>query len=109
MDLSEDREDILLVVLVFLLLMLSAVIWVAFCIAVRKTAKKFLELKRQRRREVIWKNFKILLRCFQALINAAISRAAQGEEVSRRTGLPLYIATITQGMSVNLYSCLKDI
>lgn len=51
---DEDREDILLVVLVFLLLMLSVVIWVAFCIAVRKTAKKFLELKRQRRREVIF-------------------------------------------------------
>ena len=36
----------------------------------------------------------------QALINAAISRAAQGEEVSRRAGLPVYIATVTQGLNV---------
>lgn len=41
---------------------------------------------------------------FQALINAAITRAAHGEEVSRRTGLPVYIATVTQGMNVSVLS-----
>ncbi|VDP29573.1 unnamed protein product [Heligmosomoides polygyrus] len=51
MDFSEEREDLLLLVMVVLLLLLSAVIWIAFCIAVKKTAMKFFELKRQRRRE----------------------------------------------------------
>lgn len=48
----EEREDLLLLVMIMLLLLLSVVIWVAFCIAVKRTAVKFLELKRQRRREV---------------------------------------------------------
>ncbi|EYC38830.1 hypothetical protein Y032_0692g1580 [Ancylostoma ceylanicum] len=48
----EEREDFLLLVMIVLLLLLSAVIWVAFCIAVKRTAVKFLALKRQRRREV---------------------------------------------------------
>ncbi|KAK6012009.1 hypothetical protein OSTOST_22850, partial [Ostertagia ostertagi] len=51
MVLTDEREDLLLLIMVVLLLLLSAIIWVAFCIAVKKTAMKFFELKRQRRRE----------------------------------------------------------
>ncbi|VDL71010.1 unnamed protein product [Nippostrongylus brasiliensis] len=51
MNMTEEREDLLLLVMVILLLLLSAIIWVAFCIAVKKTAMRLLELKRQRRRE----------------------------------------------------------
>lgn len=84
MDFSEEREDLLLLVMVVLLLLLSAVIWIAFCIAVKKTAMKFFELKRQRRRE--------------ALIAAAISRVTNATETERRTATPLCIANL-RGLS----------
>lgn len=43
-----------LAVLVALLLLLAGVIWVAFCIAVHRAAMRIAEIKRQRRRQVIF-------------------------------------------------------
>ncbi|CAI5454753.1 unnamed protein product [Caenorhabditis angaria] len=82
----EEKEDMLMMVMVVLLMLLSVVIWVAFCIAVRKTARKFIELKRQRRR--------------QALITAAINRAASSNEADRHNVLPMYIATLAHELNV---------
>uniref|UniRef100_A0A1I7WGN2 Uncharacterized protein n=1 Tax=Heterorhabditis bacteriophora TaxID=37862 RepID=A0A1I7WGN2_HETBA len=50
---QNEKEDMFLAVMAVLLILLSAVIWIAFCVAVKKTASKFIELKRQRRREFL--------------------------------------------------------
>ncbi|CAB3401121.1 unnamed protein product [Caenorhabditis bovis] len=83
---QEEKEDLLMMVMVVLLMLLSVVIWIAFCVAVRKTARKFFELKRQRRR--------------QALITAAINRAASTNEADRHNVLPIYIATLAHELNV---------
>ncbi|CAD6185461.1 unnamed protein product [Caenorhabditis auriculariae] len=90
-----DREDMLMMVMVVLLMLLSVVIWVAFCVAVRKTARKFIELKRARRRQ----------NCFHALIAAAINRVASGNE-NDRNALPIYIATLAQ--ELNIYEAREE-
>ncbi|UMM44081.1 hypothetical protein L5515_019335 [Caenorhabditis briggsae] len=85
-DWHDEKEDMLMMVMVVLLMLLSVVIWVAFCVAVRKTARKFIELKRQRRR--------------QALITAAINRAASTNEADRHNVLPIYITTLAHELNV---------
>uniref|UniRef100_A0A8R1DFD3 Uncharacterized protein n=1 Tax=Caenorhabditis japonica TaxID=281687 RepID=A0A8R1DFD3_CAEJA len=85
-DWQDEKEDMLMMVMVVLLMLLSVVIWVAFCVAVRKTARKFIELKRQRRR--------------QALIAAAINRAASTNEADRHNVLPIYITTLAHELNV---------
>ncbi|CAI2358066.1 unnamed protein product [Caenorhabditis sp. 36 PRJEB53466] len=85
-DWQDEKEDVLMMVMVVLLMLLSVVIWVAFCVAVRKTARKFIELKRQRRR--------------QALITAAINRAASTNEADRHNVLPIYITTLAHELNV---------
>ncbi|CAB03830.2 Protein hu-li tai shao [Caenorhabditis elegans] len=85
-DWHDEKEDMLMMVMVVLLMLLSVVIWVAFCVAVRKTARKFIELKRQRRR--------------QALLTAAINRAASTNEADRHNVLPIYITTLAHELNV---------
>uniref|UniRef100_A0A1I7ZU36 Transmembrane protein n=1 Tax=Steinernema glaseri TaxID=37863 RepID=A0A1I7ZU36_9BILA len=50
-------------VLIFLMVVLAGVIWVAFCLAVHRTAQRVAQLKRERQRRTI--------------ITAAITQAAQ--------------------------------
>lgn len=51
-DEQPDLSSAVLAGLVALLVILAAVVWIAFCLALHRTAKRISEIKRQRRRQV---------------------------------------------------------
>ncbi|GMT36948.1 hypothetical protein PFISCL1PPCAC_28245, partial [Pristionchus fissidentatus] len=81
---EDELPSVVLASLVVLLLLLAALIWIAFCMAVHRTARRMAIFKRQRRT--------------QNIIAAAISRAvAERPSQSTPTTFSVFVAQESSG------------
>ncbi|CAJ0571859.1 unnamed protein product, partial [Mesorhabditis spiculigera] len=93
-DPNEDTSSAVLAGLVALLVLLAAVVWVAFCLALHRTAKRISEMKRQRRRQVL-------------IANAIQHALGDNRFIGDRSAMPAYLASLSPTMTQQLAADLE--
>ncbi|CAJ0946910.1 unnamed protein product, partial [Mesorhabditis belari] len=93
-DDQPDFSSAVLAGLVALLVLLAAVVWIAFCLALHRTAKRISEIKRQRRRQVL-------------IANAIHHALADNRFAGNQAAMPAYLASLSPTMTQQLAADLE--